>query len=652
MAGLDRRHELHKACERGSLRLVRAALDICDKERSVTDANGCLPIHYACQHSHEEAVEIVKLVSETCDINAVPSCKKFNQKDPGLNWVCSHHHVRKLEDRPCGQTPLHMACRAGSKGAVSFLLSITKDGLNNLNSFSQTPLHIACIFGKVDVAKILIESGADMNHPDNVGCLPLHYAAVQSNSEIISRLAYNRICDLKHIANVVKSKFKEVIKESAAEIYGQTPLHLICISKKLQCDFIRTLLDQLPSEDIVINYYGQTLLHVACKEGCVDVVGILIRRFGNVLSDVRDSQQCIPMHYACNKHNSIELVRDLAHVSSISAISCLQRYWFSLSKHAECRKYDIAGETPLHIASLSGCVDLLDFLLKKLSYPAESLLNCQRQTLLHVACMHGQPEIVKTLLLTCGFNMCNIKDRHGRKPHFYATQYDNLRDINLPNIAHCVKKQCDFTMWPQVREQLHLACRTGIPELVRYLIKERRCSQVKINHQIAFELWPKGPEQLQNACKSGIPELVQYIYKRGHSSENRSAFSFWPEDEDELHEACKSGVPELVRYLIIERGCNFSKTIKGKLAFQLWPDKPEQFHDACKTGMPELVQYVYENRMCDIAHKDKDGRTAFQLWPEEQFELHKACKSGIPGLVNYLLKNRDCDINLKDPKGI
>ena len=51
--------------------------------------------------------------------------------------------------------------------------------------FDQTPLHIAVLKENLDIIKILLEEGADINQVDEKNLTPLDYARDEKNERII-----------------------------------------------------------------------------------------------------------------------------------------------------------------------------------------------------------------------------------------------------------------------------------------------------------------------------------------------------------------------------------------------------------------------------------------------------------------------------------
>jgi len=72
------------------------------------------------------------------------------------------------------------------KGTTEQLLSILKNNpkeINNINNDGYSPLILACYRGNNEVAKMLIEKGADINYKSVLGS-PLMACVVKSNNEI------------------------------------------------------------------------------------------------------------------------------------------------------------------------------------------------------------------------------------------------------------------------------------------------------------------------------------------------------------------------------------------------------------------------------------------------------------------------------------
>jgi ankyrin repeat protein len=91
---------------------------------------------------------------------------------------------------PDGFTPLHLAVFARNPAAARALIDAGAD-LNAISSasFAQvTPLGTAAAFDVNDVARLLLERGADPNATADHGSTPLHAAAANGNRELVQLL--------------------------------------------------------------------------------------------------------------------------------------------------------------------------------------------------------------------------------------------------------------------------------------------------------------------------------------------------------------------------------------------------------------------------------------------------------------------------------
>ena len=90
------------------------------------------------------------------------------------------------------EQPIH---QAAERGDVAALRRELDDGVspNALSGRGRTPLHYLCSRGdnpeaRVDCLHVLLEAGADIHAPDDPQRTPLHYAASQSNEEVVAAL--------------------------------------------------------------------------------------------------------------------------------------------------------------------------------------------------------------------------------------------------------------------------------------------------------------------------------------------------------------------------------------------------------------------------------------------------------------------------------
>lgn len=86
---------------------------------------------------------------------------------------------------------IHSAACSGDIESLINLISSNKTKLvNEVNHFGMTPLHGAAFHGQLEAARILLESGANPNHPSSGPkyTFPIHLAVSRLNEELVELL--------------------------------------------------------------------------------------------------------------------------------------------------------------------------------------------------------------------------------------------------------------------------------------------------------------------------------------------------------------------------------------------------------------------------------------------------------------------------------
>ncbi len=89
---------------------------------------------------------------------------------------------------PAGEPGLLLAVREPSPNVAAVLLGWEKIDVEARNPQDESPLMIASLKGRLDLARQLIEKGADVNKP---GWAPLHYAATNGHVQVMNLLLEN-----------------------------------------------------------------------------------------------------------------------------------------------------------------------------------------------------------------------------------------------------------------------------------------------------------------------------------------------------------------------------------------------------------------------------------------------------------------------------
>ena len=89
---------------------------------------------------------------------------------------------------PSGYSSLHLACLSGHVGVVGLLLSRSTDLLKNKDCLGRTSLHVAAAHGHNEMCLVLLGQGAEFEVQDNEQWSPLHLAAKGGFLDIVSLL--------------------------------------------------------------------------------------------------------------------------------------------------------------------------------------------------------------------------------------------------------------------------------------------------------------------------------------------------------------------------------------------------------------------------------------------------------------------------------
>ncbi len=156
-------HVIGKASKAGCLDIVRYIIETGDVDLNRTWIRGReTPLHYAIDYDH---MEIFKLLLENgADVN-----KETMLLTP-LMWAVRAGDLRKVKllleygaevNKVSNDiTALHIATAMGNPSIVRFLLANEAD-VNSNSASGCRPIHIAAWCNRVDIAKILLENGAD-----------------------------------------------------------------------------------------------------------------------------------------------------------------------------------------------------------------------------------------------------------------------------------------------------------------------------------------------------------------------------------------------------------------------------------------------------------------------------------------------------------
>jgi len=193
------------------------------------------------------------------------------------------------------ETVLYLAVIGGSASVISTLLDAGADVDETCleDCARMSPLHRAAIDNKIDILRLLISRGANVDVIDLKEKTPLHYAAEAGNADIvrillrngayIDRLAAYWIAPLylavQHghvdVVEILTAQGADVVRRSN-EWKDNTLLHQALLAPQSRAACLELLLQAGAPPD-TMDKQGNTALHIASMRGQVDCVKMLLR---------------------------------------------------------------------------------------------------------------------------------------------------------------------------------------------------------------------------------------------------------------------------------------------------------------------------------------------------------------------------------------
>ncbi len=170
-ANADGETALHLVARTGNVEAAKLLVGHGAKVDAREKFGGQTPLMWAAARRHAPMVEF--LASKGADVNARSLVRDYQR-------VATAESRAKFLDRG-GFTPLLYAVRENCKDCVEVLLKHKAD-VNLPDPANVPPLSIAMMNGNWDLAKRLVEAGADVNAWDIFGQSPLHVAIAYMNT--------------------------------------------------------------------------------------------------------------------------------------------------------------------------------------------------------------------------------------------------------------------------------------------------------------------------------------------------------------------------------------------------------------------------------------------------------------------------------------
>ncbi len=362
--------------------------------------------------------------------------------------------------------------------------------VSNINSikdeFGNSPLHIAIKHHHLDIVKILINKGINLNEEDKYGRNALHLAIIYSSKEkdestdiiweIIDRISYD----------------DNIIFELTDK--GKSPLHLAI---EYQLYYITELLmkleiNRIGSADVDIrDNFGWTPLHYAVVNKNKEIIELMLDYGANPYLTNKNGQT--PFEFTKNDDIKVLLIG-----KQFSRLTKLEKFIYE-----SITKQDVDKVIKFLRAGASV------YKRKKLDTKIYNIRTYYGHTPLHYASMSGNLSIMRTLI-TLGSDV-NAKDNFGYTPLLYAVERGNSNAVRLllkQNISENAKTKYSGNT------SLHMAVEKGYTDIVKLLIRYKPQSLVNKHEEVINAQNTKDWTPLHFAYKNAYENIALYLIKQ------------------------------------------------------------------------------------------------------------------------------------------
>ena len=631
---------LHIAAISGQVNTIKHLITKCNIETNICNHQNDTPLNVAALNGQ---VDVVKTLIE--EFNCSPAVKGFRGRNlihcacqSGnlilIDLLIQEYYLDPSAKDDDGQTPLHIAAMFGQVDSIRQLIVRYSVETEPFNLENNSLIHVAALHGQVYVVKALIEEfNCDPLLKDCKGQTLLHYACIGNQPELVNMLIEDYQLELGVKDNEGKTPLKlaclfrclkaitagfqhldqpskddnQIPFHSAAQI--EAIKHLItkhnieiavCVHQSNTSLSLAALIGHPHVVKVILEVFncspvieGQTLLHLACQTGNIDLIKMLITEC-HFDTAAKDDNGQTPLHIAA-RFGQVDTVRHL------------------ITEYKVETSTDYHNYSPLCLAAQNGQIHVVKVLIEEFRATGSVAINevaFNGQSLLHHACQHSSEELIDMLVTEYHFNPC-AKDKDGRTPLHIAATFGSIEVVTHLIVKYKVKtKVCDvYNCTPLclalLSDQIHVAW---------LLINKFKC--IPILNFRTYSLYYK-------ACRDGNINLVNSLITM-YNDDPVENFG----GESSLKLAAKYGQAGLIRHFVKQNVTNQSQLLPPLCV-------------AVSHGQKKIVKMLVKEFNCDPFMTGYNGWTL----------LHYACFRNQSELIRLLISDFQLDPGAKDNNG-
>ncbi|KAF9414536.1 hypothetical protein HW555_007610 [Spodoptera exigua] len=491
-----------------------------DVSRALNKQNsiGWTPLLIACHRGHMELVSTLLTNHARVDVFDTEGRSALHlAAEHGFLQVCDALLTNKAfinSKARNGRTALHLAAMNGYAHLVKFLIRDHNAMIDVLTLKKQTPLHLASASGQIEVCKLLLELGANIDATDELGQKPIHAAAQNNYNEVVQLFLQqhpnlvmattkdgNTCAHIAAIQGSVKvieelMKFDRTGVISARnKLNDSTPLQLA--AEGGHADVVRVLV-RAGASCTDENRTGLTAVHLAAQYGHTNVLDVM--RSTNTLRISSKKLGLTPLHIAAY-YGQAETVRELlSHVPGTVKSEAPTGVSLVPELGAE------SGLTPLHLAAYNGNENVVRLLLNSAGVQVDAASNENGFNPLHLACFGGHMSIVG-LLLSRSAELLQSTDRHGKTGLHIASTHGHYQMVEVLLGQGAEINATDKNGWTP----LHCAAKAGHLNVVKLLCESGASPKSETNLNCA-PIW--------FAASENHNDVLEYLLHKEHDTQS------------------------------------------------------------------------------------------------------------------------------------